>query len=583
MNKFKVLKPVLNQFFSEKILIFYILIAGLFTASWLIPDFLLKIFIDNYTLSLSDESYTSFFQDSLNLLYILIGVIIFQRVAMIIQPKIAFNISQKLRINFANKLFNKVINLDYYQLSNKNSGKLVSKINRGSSSFGPLIQILTWSILPFFVNAPLIIFYLFTLNKVIALLLLLKLVLYIIISLRYSNKRNNEYRFFNKNIDVFLGNLTDYISNFKIIKTTNNESYVSKKFNSNLNFLNGFGKRMGDIQAKWNLYSRMPTEIIQIIILVYSYNLLINDLITVGSLVIIFNFTYRIIRFGDYFIYSYDGLLRESANFSEANKLLLIKPKILDSDDSKEIKIKKGKIEFNNVSFKYEDKNVFSNFNLEVKPGQSLGVVGKSGAGKSTLINILFRLFDLDKGYISIDNQNIKFVKQNSLRNSISYVPQETLLFDDSIYNNVLFAKPNSNRREVINAIKSAELTELIKSLPDKENTIVGEKGLKLSGGQRQRIGIARAILSNKKIIILDEATSSLDSNTELKIRDTIEKITQDKTTITIAHRLSTVMNSDKIVVFDDGKIVEVGDHKSLLKKKGKYAELWKYQTKGYL
>jgi ABC-type multidrug transport system fused ATPase/permease subunit len=583
MNKFKVLKPVLNQFFSEKILIFYILIASLFTASWLIPDFLLKIFIDNYTLSLSDESYTSFFQDSLNLLYILIGVIIFQRVAMIIQPKIAFNISQKLRINFANKLFNKVINLDYYQLSNKNSGKLVSKINRGSSSFGPLIQILTWSILPFFVNAPLIIFYLFTLNKVIALLLLLKLLLYIIISLRYSNKRNNEYRFFNKNIDVFLGNLTDYISNFKIIKTTNNESYVSKKFNSNLNFLNGFGKRMGDIQAKWNLYSRMPTEIIQIIILVYSYNLLINDLITVGSLVIIFNFTYRIIRFGDYFIYSYDGLLRESANFSEANKLLLIKPKILDSEDSKEIKIKKGKIEFNNVSFKYEDKNVFSNFNLEVKPGQSLGVVGKSGAGKSTLINILFRLFDLDKGYISIDNQNIKFVKQNSLRNSISYVPQETLLFDDSIYNNVLFAKPNSNRREVINAIKSAELTELIKSLPDKENTIVGEKGLKLSGGQRQRIGIARAILSNKKIIILDEATSSLDSNTELKIRDTIEKITQDKTTITIAHRLSTVMNSDKIVVFDDGKIVEVGDHKSLLKKKGKYAELWKYQTKGYL
>lgn len=583
MNKFKVLKPVLNQFFSEKILIFYILIASLFTASWLIPDFLLKIFIDNYTLSLSDESYSSFFQDSLNLLYILIGVIIFQRVAMIIQPKIAFNISQKLRINFANKLFNKVINLDYYQLSNKNSGKLVSKINRGSSSFGPLIQILTWSILPFFVNAPLIIFYLFTLNKVIALLLLLKLVLYIIISLRYSNKRNNEYRFFNKNIDVFLGNLTDYISNFKIIKTTNNESYVSKKFNSNLNFLNGFGKRMGDIQAKWNLYSRMPTEIIQIIILVYSYNLLINDLITVGSLVIIFNFTYRIIRFGDYFIYSYDGLLRESANFSEANKLLLIKPKILDSEDSKEIKIKKGKIEFNNVSFKYEDKNVFSNFNLEVKPGQSLGVVGKSGAGKSTLINILFRLFDLDKGYISIDNQNIKFVKQNSLRNSISYVPQETLLFDDSIYNNVLFAKPNSNRREVINAIKSAELTELIKSLPDKENTIVGEKGLKLSGGQRQRIGIARAILSNKKIIILDEATSSLDSNTELKIRDTIEKITQDKTTITIAHRLSTVMNSDKIVVFDDGKIVEVGDHKSLLKKKGKYAELWKYQTKGYL
>tara|TARA_B100001287_G_scaffold151812_1_gene127757 strand:- start:200 stop:1951 length:1752 start_codon:yes stop_codon:yes gene_type:complete len=582
MNKFKILKPVLKQFFSEKILVFYILIASLFTASWLIPDFLLKTFIDNYTLSLSDEVYTSFFQDSLNLLFILIGVIIFQRVAMILQPKIAYNLSQRLRIKFANKLFDRVINLDYYQLSNKNSGKLVSKINRGSSSFHPLIQILTWSILPFIINAPLIIFYLFTLNKFIALLLLLKLVLYIAISLKYSNKRNNEYKFYNKNIDIFLGNLTDYISNFKIIKTTNNEKYVSKKFDGNLKFLKGFGKRMGNIQARWNLFSRLPTEIIQIVILIYSYNLLITEQITVGALVIIFNFTYRIIRFGDYFIYSYDGLLRESANFSEANKLLLIKPTVLDSEDSKNIDIENGKIEFNNVSFKYDNKKVFSNFNLNIKPGQTLGVVGKSGSGKSTMINILFRLFDLDKGYISIDNQNIKFVKQKSLRNGISFVPQETLLFDDTIYNNILFAKPNSNPQEVMNAIKKSELTELIKSLPKKEMTVVGERGLKLSGGQRQRIGIARAILSNKKIIILDEATSSLDSTTELKIRDTIEKITKNKTTITIAHRLSSVMNSDKIVVFDKGKIVEVGDHKSLLKKKGKYAELWKHQTKGY-
>ena len=158
-----------------------------------------------------------------------------------------------------------------------------------------------------------------------------------------------------------------------------------------------------------------------------------------------------------------------------------------------------------------------------------------------------------------------------------------TQIWNTHHYNNILFAKPNSNPQEVMNAIKKSELSELIKSLPKKEMTFVGERGLKLSGGQRQRIGIARAILSNKKIIILDEATSSLDSTTELKIRDTIEKITKNKTTITIAHRLSTVMNSDKIVVFDKGKIVEVGDHKSLLKKKGKYAELWKHQTKGYL
>ena len=247
---------------------------------------------------------------------------------------------------------------------------------------------------------------------------------------------------------------------------------------------------MGNIQARWNLFSRLPTEIIQIVILIYSYNLLITEQITVGALVIIFNFTYRIIRFGDYFIYSYDGLLRESANFGEANKLLLIKPTVLDSEDSKTIAIENGKIEFNNVSFKYDNKKVFSNFNLNIKPGQTLGVVGKSGSGKSTMINILFRLFDLDKGYISIDNQNIKFVKQKSLRNGISFVPQETLLFDDTIYNNILFAKPNSNPQEVMNAIKKSELTELIKSLQKRNDGC---------GGKRSKI-IRRAKTKNRNI-----------------------------------------------------------------------------------
>ncbi len=271
------------------------------------------------------------------------------------------------------------------------------------------------------------------------------------------------------------------------------------------------------------------------------------------------------------------------AEFESGIKILEEKSTIIDDLDAKEIKVNKGKIEFNDVTFSYENKKVFDKFKFLINPGETVGVVGKSGAGKTTIANLLFRLYDIDKGYISIDGQNIRHVTQNSLRNSISLVPQDTLLFDDTIYNNILFSNPNSNRREVLKAIKEAELSEFVNSLPNKEKTIVGERGVKLSGGQRQRISIARAILANKKIIVLDEATSALDSETELKIRDTLDRITKGRTTITIAHRLSTVMNSDKIVVFHEGKIVEVGDHKSLLKKKGKYAELWKYQTKGYL
>jgi len=285
----------------------------------------------------------------------------------------------------------------------------------------------------------------------------------------------------------------------------------------------------------------------------------------------------------DWIVYSLDTIFRAASEFNAASKILNEKSKIKDDKDAKNIKIINGKITFNNVSFNYKNNKVFSKFNLDIKSGETIGIVGKSGSGKTTLVKLLYRMYDLDNGYISIDKQNIRHVKKNSIRDSMSLVPQETLLFDDTIYNNVKFANAHSNYQDVINALKKAELWKFVKKLPDKEKTIVGERGIKLSGGEKQRIAIARAILANKKIIILDEATSSLDSETEAKIRDTLDKITKGKTTIIIAHRLSTVMNADKIIVFDEGKIVEVGTHTELLKKKGKYSELWKYQSQGFI
>ncbi len=207
-----------------------------------------------------------------------------------------------------------------------------------------------------------------------------------------------------------------------------------------------------------------------------------------------------------------------------------------------------------------------------------MAFVGETGVGKTTLINLIYRLYDLDSGRILIDGQDIKKVKQSSLHNAMSIVPQETVLFNDTIFNNIAFSNPEATKEEVWQAISFAQLDNFINNLKDKENTLVGERGIKLSGGEKQRVSVARAILANKKILILDEATSSLDSQTEKELSDDLQKLMKGRTSIIIAHRLSTIMDADKIVVLKDGKIAEIGKHLELLEQTTIYAKLWHSQ-----
>ena len=223
------------------------------------------------------------------------------------------------------------------------------------------------------------------------------------------------------------------------------------------------------------------------------------------------------------------------------------------------------------------------NFNLEIKPGEKVALVGHSGSGKSTLVKLLYRLYDVTAGRILIDNQNVKDVKQESLRSELSIVPQECILFDNTVFENIKFSNTKASKKDVMNAIKLAQLDKTVKNFPYKEKTIVGERGVKLSGGEKQRVSISRAILANKRVIILDEATSSLDSKTEHEIQDALKHLLKGRTSIIIAHRLSTIMNADKIVVLDKGKIVQIGKHNDLIRKKGAYRELWNLQKGGYL
>jgi ATP-binding cassette subfamily B protein len=277
------------------------------------------------------------------------------------------------------------------------------------------------------------------------------------------------------------------------------------------------------------------------------------------------------------------GFYRSMADFQDLFEYGKIQNEIKDIPNAPELTIEKGTIEFKDIAFSYNKKPIFKDFSLEIKPNEKVALVGHSGSGKSTLVKLLYRLYDLEKGRILIDGNDIKTVKQESLRSELAIVPQEAVLFDDTIYNNILFSNPQATRKEVFQAIKFAQLDTLIETFPLKENTVVGQRGVKLSGGEKQRVSIARALLANKRVLVLDEATSALDSQTEHDIQADLKKLLEGRTAIIIAHRLSTIMHADKIVVLDKGKIVQMGSHRQLITKPGRYRQLWNLQKGGYI
>jgi ATP-binding cassette subfamily B protein len=250
-----------------------------------------------------------------------------------------------------------------------------------------------------------------------------------------------------------------------------------------------------------------------------------------------------------------------------------------DKPGAKPLAIREGTIRFENVSFNYEkDRPILKNVSFEVPAGKMVAIVGPSGAGKSTISRILFRFYDIQSGRVTIDGEDIRDVTQKSLRAAIGVVPQDTVLFNDTILYNIRYGRPEASDAEVIAAAKLAQIDEFVQGLPQGYKTMVGERGLKLSGGEKQRVAIARTLLKGPPILVLDEATSALDSHTEKEIQDALDRATQDRTTLVIAHRLSTIVHADNIVVLDKGELVEQGTHAELIARNGLYASLWSRQ-----
>jgi ABC-type multidrug transport system fused ATPase/permease subunit len=272
------------------------------------------------------------------------------------------------------------------------------------------------------------------------------------------------------------------------------------------------------------------------------------------------------------------------ADADEMVEILNTPHEVQDVRNAKELQVDKGRITFENVFFSYsKTRRILKGMDLEIKPSEKIALVGPSGAGKSTITKLLFRFYDVERGKIRIDDQRINKVTQESLRENLALVPQEPILFHRTIMDNIRYGRRDATDEEVIEAAKKAHAHEFIDNLPEGYDTFVGERGVKLSGGERQRVAIARAILKDAPILVLDEATSSLDSESEALIQDALETLMKDKTTIVIAHRLSTIMKMDRIIVVEDGKVSMTGTHKQLLARKDNiYKKLWEIQAGGF-
>ncbi len=484
--------------------------------------------------------------------------------------------------DLSNLCFNTVSAQSMQFHSDRFSGSLVSQTNRFVSSFERFCDVIIWDLWPTVSYVIMVMIVLGGSAPWFAIGLLVFVVLYSIISgfsFRKIAKYNQEEAEANNRQT---GQLADSITNITSVKSYARESHERHRYanfaRATFNASNNLMRKTIGRDLAFSSVSIGITALLLVFLLFGREWLGLS----ISIMILIVNYSQSILGELWSINHIFKNLNRSFGDADEMTRILDMADDVVDALNAKPLKLRDASINFDQISFQHQDAKeaIFRNFSLDIKPGERVGLVGVSGSGKTTLTKLLLRFADVEAGQILIDGQDIKTVTQQSLRENIAYVPQETALFHRTIAENIAYGKPDASLKEVQRAAQLANAHEFIKDLPEGYDTLVGERGIKLSGGQRQRIAIARAILKNAPILVLDEATSALDSESEALIQDALAKLMKNRTSVVIAHRLSTVANLDRIIVLQDGKIVEQGSHDELLKNPdGVYQHLWSRQS----
>ncbi len=466
----------------------------------------------------------------------------------------------------------------------RQTGGMTRDIERGTRGIQSLISYSLYSIIPTIVELSLVLgYFIWAYNYLFAVITLIALVLYVIYTIVVTEWRTQYRRKMNELDSKANQRAIDSLINFETVKYFGNEQYESKRYDENLHRYREAAIKSQRSLALLNAGQQTIIAVGLILILWLATQGVSDGVMTLGDLVLVNVLMIQLYIPLNFLGVIYREIKQALTDMDRMFNLLGTNQEIADDPNASDLSIANQalgpRVVFDQVSFSYEPaRGIIKNISFEVSPGQTTAVVGHSGAGKSTLARLLFRFYDVTDGAIYLDHQNIKSVTQKSLRQAIGIVPQDTVLFNDTVAYNIAYGRPGATQEQVESAARLAQIHEFIMSLPDGYQTTVGERGLKLSGGEKQRVAIARTLLKNPSLLIFDEATSALDSETERAIQKELIALAQNRSTLIIAHRLSTIIHAHQILVMDDGCIIEKGTHEELLAYGGRYAEMWRVQ-----
>ena len=575
MNKIDIFKRLYKDYSKKYLhLIFYsglfsILVAGSTSAiAWLLDPAIEKIFLEK------DQTLLIFIPLLIILAFSTKGISLY--IAKSFMIIVAEEIKKKLQIDMIRSL----IRADTQSIDKKHTGKFISNLTYDVQHITNLLSTAVLSLFKDSLTLIGLLAVMFFQNWKLALISLIMIPLASIASKSLGKRMHKVATEAQEKSGFLTAYLVELFKNHKITKIFQKENFETQRADGHLDQLMQKNKKITTVLIRMSPIMEVLTGIMIAILIYYSGTLIANNEIKVNnffSFLAAMMLAYQPVRA----LSTLNMVVNQG--LSAANRILPIvdtKNSIKDKNNAKDIDVSEGSIKFKNVSFKYEanEKNVLNNINLEFEGGKMTALVGHSGSGKSTILNLIPRFYQPEKGDISIDNQSIFDTKIISLREQISLVSQETTLFDDTIKNNIKYANEDASDEEIKKVAILSNSDDFIQKLPNKYETLIGENGVRLSGGEKQRISIARAMIKKSSIILLDEATSSLDSETENKIQEALQKLTKGKTTIVIAHRLSTILNANNIYLIDNGKVIENGTHQDLLYKSIMYKNFYEKQ-----